>query len=450
MENNIGIKKIPQEPDSEAAILGSILIDPEITSQVIDEIDIDDFYDSRNRLIYDAIETLSKESISIDVTSVVSMLEKKDNLDKVGGIDYLSSLATFNYSSANIETYISIVKNASLKRQTIQSLKGLVEKGYDQQINANDYLTLAEEQIFDLSKNRQTSSFIKIDEVAEIVRDKTEKNANQSSEVVGLNTGYDNFNRISQGLQNGALYVLAARPGMGKSAFALSLAQKVATCNLSKDNVSHATVAFFSLEMGPDELVLRMLANEAIIPLGDLKKGNLDDKGWRSFGSAQQKLSQLNIYFSDNADITVEDIRAKCRKLAQDRGLDLVVIDYLQLISDRVETVEYAKISKISRLLKLMARELDIPVIALAQLSRDVEKRDEKVPQPSDLRGSGTIEQDADMILFLYREEMYHKGKRPGECDLIIAKNRSGATGTLHFMFEGMYQKFTEKMEENS
>jgi replicative DNA helicase len=417
---------------------------------VADMLDANDFYFQKNKLIYKAMLDLLKKGQNIDVTTVVSKLTNDNLLEQCGGLEYISSIADYSYSTANFESYVELILNASLRRNAINTLGKLAQDGYNNKQTAFDYIESVERQVFELSKRRRVSSFDKVSEVAAYVLEKTEKNANRNDDVIGYDTGFSSLNKYTQGFQPGQLIILAARPAMGKSAFAMNLAINVANRNKGGE----AAVAIFSLEMGSDQLVERMLASESSIRLNTIKSGRLAKNEWARFTTSCTKLGSMNLYFDDSADSSISSIRAKCRKLKADSGLDFIVIDYLQLIDSDASLArasQQEKISKISRSLKLMARELEVPVLALSQLSRAVEQRDEKRPIMADLRDSGSIEQDADIVMFLYRDDYYnHSSERKGEADLIISKNRSGSTHEgLPFIFTPEHQRFKEKKEDN-
>ncbi|MCM1130978.1 MAG: replicative DNA helicase [Roseburia sp.] len=444
------VPSVPANVEAEIALIGCILMDENLIVELSDILLPDDFYDSKNRLIYRTMLNLSKEGKNIDVTTVVSTLEGNHLLEQCGGIEYLSSIADRTYSTLNFESYCDLVSEASIKRTTIQKLTKLAQDGYDSKVEAFDYVDLVEKEVFELSKRRKVDSFKPISVVSKTVLTNTEQNSSRSDEVVGLDTGFGCLNKYTQGFQPGQLIILAARPAMGKSAMAMNLAVRVARTNKG----GHGTVAIFSLEMSAEQLVERMIACDSNIRLNNIKSGRIGTKNdWTRFNTACNNLGQLNLYFDDSSDASISSIRAKCRKLASDVGLDFIVIDYLQLIesdSANSRATQQERVSKISRSLKLMARELSVPVLALSQLSREVEKRDDKKPIMADLRDSGSIEQDADIVMFLYREDYYNKSStRKNEADLIISKNRSGSTNNgLPFMFTGEYSRFTEKKDE--
>ncbi len=438
----------PHNLEAEMAVLGSIFIDESLVAEIIDELYPEDFYDNKNKIIFNTIVSLYNEGKNIDLTSVVSALEIKGLFSQAGGMDYLNTIVNYNYSAINVGTYVDLVHEAALKRVTINALTDLAQKGYSPEKNANEYLTKVEEVIFDLSKRRKTSNFVPITEVTSIVKEKLTRNLNQTGDITGLSTGFSNLDHATLGFQPEQLIILAARPAMGKSALAMNIAVNAAQANKN----GKAVVACFSLEMGMDQLVERMIAADGLLHLQSIKTGQLTGQEPRQYQASCEKLNHLNLYFDDSSLITLEDIRTKCRKLKASPGLDLVVIDYLQLIDGTGSGAKsrQEEVSKISRGLKMMARELQIPVLALAQLSREVEKRDDKKPIMADLRDSGSIEQDADIVMFLYREEYYNKNKteenKPSQPAILsIAKNRSGSSGMdLDFIFQGQYSKFTE------
>ena len=441
-------KNMPEEKEAEMATLGCVFLEPKNSIILLqDMLVVDDFYYPQNRLIFRAMLDLQAEGKSIDATTVTSNLTVKNKLEQAGGPDYILELATREYTVVNLETYVELIKDASLRRKAINTLADLSQAGYDLNVTAENYIDYVEQQVFELAKSRRVDSFYHVATVTQELLEQTERNAKKNTEITGLDTGFNALNKLTQGFQKGQLIILAARPAMGKSAMALNLA-----FNVSKMN-NNAKVAIFSLEMPKIQLLERMVSADAHIKLGNIKTGKLDDSEWVRFNNSLNKLNSMNLYFDDNSSLTISDIRAKCRKLKADTGLDMILIDYLQLISSSSESrneSQNEKITKISRNLKLMARELEVPVIALSQLSRKVEDREDKTPAMADLRDSGAIEQDADIVMFIYREEYYLKSKseRKGEADLIIGKNRSGGIGTVVFNFMGEYQRFKEIIKE--
>lgn len=437
-------KSLPHHHEAEQSVLGTVFLEPKKIVEVIDQLNPDDFYALSHSLIYQAMRNLYQENLKIDYTTVAGRLESEQTLGKAGGMSYLLELSESVPSTAHLETYIDLVKDGSLKRQVIHLAGEILEEGYQSSHPANEYLARAEESIFALSQKRKTTVFLELSEVISEVKEKTERNRDKKGGVTGLRTGFSNLDHITNGLQPEELIILAARPSMGKSAFAMNLALNVAKRN--KDG--QAGVAIFSLEMSNEQLVSRMLSAEANIENTKIKTGSLTSREWQFLEGGMQSLSRLPIVFDDSSSVTVSDIRAKCRKLAQEGRLDFVVIDYLQLIKadDSRSGNRQEEVAKISRGLKQMARELKVPILALSQLSRDVEKREDKRPVLSDLRESGSIEQDADIVMFLYRNDYYERNSesKTGEVELSIAKNRQGAAGvTLKFRFDTEYSRFT-------
>ena len=439
-------QNVPYNFEAEQAILGCVIIDNTLVITLSDEMTPQDFYDRRHQIIFTAMINLYRAQMQIDYTTLIAELQVKNQLNEAGGAIYLATLIDSVYTTANIDDYIQIVQDSALKRNVIAAATSITEAGYDSNYDSTGYIDYAERLISDLSKRRRTEGFTDITQVVENVKAVMQINRSNGGEITGLTSGFSNFDEISLGLRKDNLIILAARPAMGKSAFAMNIAVQAAQLNTNEKN-EPIHVAIFSLEMSQEQIVQRMLASQARVNLTNIQKGNLSQKEALLVESATDDLASLNIHFCDNAVLTVADIRAKCRKQQQTTGLDLVVIDYLQLISGSGKNSNrQEEVSNISRSLKQMARELGIPVIALAQLSREVEKREDKTPQMADLRESGSLEQDADIIMFLYREDYYKKSGevRSNMTDLIIAKNRSGVTATLKFIFEGEYQLFSK------
>jgi len=435
-------RSLPHHREAEQSVLGIIFLDPRQIVVVQDLLDTSDFFERAHMLIYDAMRGLSASNLRIDYTSVAARLEESGSLQQAGGIQYIYQLAEAVPSTDHIDTYIDLVRGASLKRQVMEVAGHILEDGYTGNTDPDNYLAQAEESVFALAQKRRTTEFVKLSDVVREVRDKTERNRDNKGDVTGLRTGFSNLDQITNGLQAQELLILAARPSMGKSAFALNLALNVAKRNAD----GQASVAIFSLEMSNEQLAGRMLSAESNVRNVRIKTGGLTGREWQFLDAGMQSLARLNIVFDDSAAVTVSDIRAKCRKLAHENRLDFVVIDYLQLIKgDARAGNRQEEVARISRSLKQMARELDVPVLALSQLSRDVEKRDDKRPVLADLRESGSIEQDADIVMFLYRPDYY---KREADADisdveLIIAKNRQGIAGVArHFRFDTEYSRF--------
>lgn len=416
-------KITPHNVEAEQSVLGSVFVDQGAMKTLVDKLESDDFYTYRHKVIFTAMVELFQELIEIDYTTLANKLETKGLLNDAGGIDYILGLINTVPSIVNLPNYINIVRDKSITRRIMDACRKIIEDGYTNE-DAISFVDNSEKTIFDIAKERRTTDFVKIGEVAEQVIEKTEGAKNNMGRLTGLDTGFTLVNEYTLGLQPSELMIIAARPSMGKSAFALNIAANVAKMP------NKPYVAFFSLEMGSDQLVSRMLSSESRVHSINIRTGDLSPSQWQQISLAKETLSSLNIVFDDSGTVKVTDLRQKCRKLAQERKLDLVIVDYLQLLSGSSKENRVQEVSEISRTLKEMARELKIPVIALSQLSRAVERREEKTPIMADLRDSGSIEQDADIIVFMYRDDYYTKqeSKRPDTVDLIIAKNRQGAT----------------------
>ena len=442
-------KSLPHHHEAEQSVLGTIFLDPKEIVSVVDQLNNEDFFEQAHQLIFEAMKDLHNNTMKIDYTSVAAKLEEGQNLQKAGGMKYLLALSETVPSTKHLETYVELVRDGSMKRQVIQLASVILETGYSGDMDANEYLTLAEESIFALAQKRKTSEFSELADVIREVKEKTEKNRDKKGGITGLRTGFSNLDQLTAGLQPEELIILAARPSMGKSAFAMNLALNVAKRN--KDG--QAGVAIFSLEMSNEQLAARMLSSESNIENNKIKTGHLTSREWQFLEGGMQSLSKLHIAFDDSAAVSVADIRAKCRKLSQEGRLDFVVIDYLQLIKgDDRSGNRQEEVAKISRSLKQMARELKIPILALSQLSREVEKREDKRPVLADLRESGSIEQDADIVMFLYRNDYYvhNPENKTGEVELSIAKNRQGMAGIrLGFRFDTEFSRFTAQSDRD-
>lgn len=443
-------KKYPFNLEAEQAVLGAVFLDGKIMTNLKDSLVVEDFYDERNRIIYKTMQKIHDENSELDYMTVYTKIDNDGELRKAGGKQYIIGLVEASPSAVNVSAYVDIVLSASLKRRVIDTAKAIADVGMNGKMDSSEYIDLAEEQIFALSQRRKTTEFSKIHDVASMVRENTEKNRDNQGEITGLVTGFFDLDKATLGLQKEELMILAARPSMGKSALAMNIAVNVA----KKNNSSKAKVAVFSLEMGATQLVSRMISSETNIDSYKIRSGRLSPKEWQYFEAGIGSLGKLNMYFNESGDVTIADIRAKCRKQSQSEGLDLIVIDYLQLIgSDKRRGNRQEEVSSISRSLKQLARELHVPVLALSQLSREVERREDKRPIMADLRESGSIEQDADIVMFLYCDDYYNKEKslKPGIAELIISKNRQGISGNaIELIFERNISKFKNKLESES
>ncbi|EOL49223.1 replicative DNA helicase [Enterococcus phoeniculicola] len=438
----------PQNIEAEQAVLGSIFLDAETIIDAMEYIEPKDFYRRSHQIIFQTMIALNDRNEAIDVITVKSRLEQENLLEDVGSLSYLSDLAMAVPTAANITYYAKIVEENSLLRSLIQTATGIVTKGFEQGEDVQTILDDAEKSILEVSEKRNRSGFLSIADVLNTTIENIDQLSKNNEEITGLPTGYQALDKMTAGLQAEELIILAARPAVGKTAFALNIAQNVGT-------KTDRSVAIFSLEMGAESLVNRMLCAEGSIEASHLRTGQLSEEEWSNLIVAMGSLSKANIYIDDTPGIKISEIRAKCRKLAQEKGnLGLILIDYLQLIEGTGRENRQQEVSEISRQLKKLAKELKVPVIALSQLSRGVEQRQDKRPVLSDIRESGSIEQDADIVAFLYRDDYYDReGGEEGEereapqndnvVEVIIEKNRSGARGTVELLFIKEYNKFS-------
>ena len=433
----------PHSVESEQSILGSIILDKEAIITVAETIQPMDFYKEAHKIIYESMLKLNSNNEPIDLITLIEELRKEGHLDSIGGISYLTSLSTIVPTTSNVKYYANIVKEKSVMRQLIKASNEIINLGYDASTDVQEILDKAEKNIFDISQEKSADDIQPINVVLQDTFEMIEKLCTDKSEVTGITTGFADLNKKINGLQRTDLILLAARPAMGKTAFSLNLVQNAA---LKGD----ASVAVFSLEMSKEQLVQRMLSAQSNVELSKIKTGNLGESDWPRIIDGMAVLSEANIFIDDTPGIKISEIRSKCRRLKIEKGLDLILIDYLQLMEGEGKNENrQQEIAKISRSLKILAKELDCPVVALSQLSRSPELRKDHRPILSDLRESGSIEQDADIVMFLYRDEYYHddsEKKNIGE--VIIAKNRHGETGNVELVWFGQVQKFADKIRE--
>ena len=430
----------PHDIQAEQAVLGSMLLDKDAVIDAIEVLREDSFYREDNKMIFSAILSLYAKNEPIDLITVKSELTENGNFDKVGGLEYLSSLPDKVPTTANVDRYIKIVEEKALTRNLIQTANELISLGYDETEDVDDILELAEKKVFDLSQNKSTKGYSSIKDVLVSSFAELEKLYNQKGRISGITTGFADLDRQTSGLHNSDLVIVAARPAMGKSAFAINIATNAAL----KGKVP---VAIFNLEMSKEQVVNRILCSEAMVDSNKVRTGQIEDNDWMKLASASGILSEAPIYIDDTPGISIMEIRAKCRKLKMEKDIGLIVIDYLQLIqgsSNKRNASREQEISEISRSLKILAKELDVPVIALSQLSRAAEQRkDDHRPMLSDLRESGAIEQDADIVMFIYREDYYNpETENKNVAEIILAKHRGGSTGTVNLAWLPNYTKF--------
>ncbi|WP_432362727.1 replicative DNA helicase [Sporosarcina sp. UB5] len=428
----------PHNNEAEQSVIGAIFLQPEALITASEILRPDDFYRTAHEKIFDTMLILSDKGQAIDVVTVTEELSAKKELEDVGGISYLTEIANAVPTAANIEYYAKIVEEKSILRRLIRVATNIVEEGFTKEDEVEAVLSEAEKRIMEVSNRKNAGDFKHIKDVLVETYDNIELLHTRKGEVTGIPTGFRDLDKITAGFQRNDLIIVAARPSVGKTAFALNVAQNVAT-------KTDENVAIFSLEMGAEQLVMRMLCAEGNIDAQVLRTGNLEAEDWRKLTMAMGSLSNAGIFIDDSPGIRINEIRSKCRRLQQEHGLGMIMIDYLQLImgSGRSGENRQQEVSEISRSLKALARELKVPVIALSQLSRGVEQRQDKRPMMSDLRESGSIEQDADIVSFLYREDYYDKEtENQNMIEIIIAKQRNGPTGTVTLAFAKEYNKF--------
>ena len=428
----------PHDIEAEQAVLGSMLTDKEAVIAAMETLKPESFYREDDKAIYEAMQNLYSRAEPIDLITLKNELETMSKLDQVGGIEYLANLPEKAPTSANVQKYISIVEEKSMLRSLIKTANELVDLGYSQTEDVEDIMDHAEKKIFDIMQNKNQKGYTPIKDVLVESFTKLEELYNRKQPITGVPTGFTDLDYRTAGLHGSELILLAARPAMGKTAFVLNIAANAAI----RGNTG---VAIFSLEMSKDQLVNRMLCSEAMVDSNKMRTGKLEEDDWAKLASAIGPLSESNIFIDDTPGITVMEIRTKCRKLKLEKDIGLVIIDYLQLITGNGKRggSREQEISEISRSLKILAKELNVPVIALSQLSRAVEQRPDHRPMLSDLRESGAIEQDADIVMFLYRDEVYNKEtEKKNIAEVIIAKQRGGSTGTVDLLWMGSYTKF--------
>lgn len=444
-------RNIPYSLEAEQSVIGSAFLSKYALQKICDELTRDDFYLDAHMKIYDVLEELNNEGVPVDITIVTDRLEKNKTLSSIGNIEYLLEIINSVPSASNVDYYINIVHEKALLRRLISVSNDIATESMLENGNVNDILDGAEMKILNVVKTRRSSEFHKIQDVIFKAQSDLEKLAEQKGEITGLPTGFYEIDKVTSGLHENEFIIIAARPAMGKTAFALNIATNIA-------KTTKKAVALFNLEMNAEQLVMRMFSSLGQIEGSKLRTGKLDNNDWKRLSEGISQIADTNIFIDDTPGITIGDIRSKCRRLAASKdGLGIVIIDYLQLISggSRYAGNRQQEVSEISRSLKTMALELGVPVIALAQLSRAVEGRDDKRPIMSDLRESGSIEQDADIVSFLYRDDYYNKEARMDNnisiSEFIIAKHRNGPTTTIELLFKKNTSTFSNymKQEEN-
>jgi replicative DNA helicase len=427
----------PQSIEAEQAVLGALILDGEALVSVSERLRPEDFYRQSHQIIFQAMIDLSERQEPVDLVTIAAELKDREQLEACGGVTYLTELANAVPTAANVDYYARIVEEKSMLRRLIRTATQIVSSGYTNTDNVDELLSDAEQRILELSQRKSDSGFIPIRDVLMDVFEQVEHLYHHKGSVTGIPSGFIDLDKMTSGFQKSDLIIVAARPSVGKTAFALNIAQNVGVR-------SKETVAIFSLEMSATQLVQRIISAEANVDGTRLRTGFLENEDWEKITMAIGTLSEAKIFIDDSPTITVSEIRSKCRRLKREHGLGLVLIDYLQLIQGRGNTDNrQQEVSEISRSLKAIARELEVPVIALSQLSRSVEQRQDKRPLLSDLRESGSIEQDADIVAFLYRDDYYNQeSEKKNLIEIIIAKQRNGPVGTVELVFLKNFNKF--------
>ena len=441
-------KNIPNNFEAEQAVLGSMFLSKYALNKACETLTKDNFYNERNAIIFDTLKNMAESKKPIDSTTLTSELKNKNLINDAGGVEYLTEILDVVPTASNIDYYIKLVEDSSLLRRLIDVTTDITTSPYQSEGNINDTLDEAERKILSVVKNRRSTEFRTIKEVLDATQNNLEQLAATKGEITGLPIGWMDIDNLTTGLHENQLIIIAARPAMGKTAFALNLATNIAI-NTNK------TVALFNLEMGAEQLASRMISSLGQIEGKKMATGKLLNDDWKRVNEAVSQLSNVKMYMDDTPGITIGEIRSKCRRLASsEEGLGIVIIDYLQLISSSINygANRQQEVSDISRALKTMAMELNIPVVALAQLSRAVDARENKRPIMSDLRESGSIEQDADIVAFLYRDDYYNKeaaiDQNTSISEFIVAKHRNGPTATIELLFKRDTSTFLSYQKE--
>ncbi|MBN2361235.1 MAG: replicative DNA helicase [Deltaproteobacteria bacterium] len=437
----------PQNLDAERSVLGGVLIDNQALDKIMDIITGDDFYKESHRVIFESMQRLNARGDPVDELTLTQQLRQDEALDKAGGLSYVAALSQAVPTAAHVMAYAKIVRDKATQRRLIGAATEIVRQGYREDTDLSQFIDSAERTIFEATEDRRRRAIKPIKEVLKTTFRNLEEIYNRGEAVTGVPTGFKRLDGITSGLQKSDLVIIAARPSMGKTALALNIAGHAAI-------KAKIPTLLFSLEMSAEQLVSRFLGAEARVNLGDLRRGRIQETEWPRLAQAAGRISDAALYIDDSGVLTVTEMRSKCRRVMKEHGLGLAIVDYLQLMQGTPgnESNRVQEISEISRGLKALARELDVPVIALSQLSRSLESRPDKRPMLSDLRESGAIEQDADVVMFVYREEYYKREETPpdlvGVAEIIIGKQRNGPTGALKLMFHKEYTRF-ENLEED-
>lgn len=432
------MRSLPQSIEAEQSVIGSMIIDKTAIAQVAEKLEEGDFYRDGHKVIYKSIIEMYKKDMAVDLVTLLEYLKATDSLERAGGVTYITEVTSSVPTTANLSSYIKIVQEKSTLRKLIKASTTIIEESYNKQSEVESVLDIAEKRIFDIAEKRSTNDFEPLSVVLERGFLEIERLFNNRGEITGVSSGIKDLDAKTSGFQKGDMVLIAARPSMGKTTFALNIAENAAL----RDGKS---IVIFSLEMSKEQLAYKLLCSEANVDMLKLRTGALDDRDWENIARATGPLSKAKIYIDDTAGVSVMEMRSKCRRLKMEYGIDLILIDYLQLMSGSNPENRQQEVSEISRSIKALAKEMECPVIALSQLSRAPEQRADHRPMLSDLRESGSIEQDADVVMFLYRDEYYNKeteDKNVAEC--IIAKQRNGPVGNVKMAFLGALSKFAD------
>ena len=431
------MRSLPQSLEAEQSVIGAMIIDKSAISKALEKLKDEDFYRDGHKVIFKAIREMFSKDMAVDLVTFLEYLKSTDNLDKAGGVTYISEVSSSVITTANLEAYIKIVEDKSTLRKLIKSATQIIEESYNKQDRVEDVIDIAQKKIFDLAEKQGSNEYESLANVLERGFLEIERLFNNKGSITGVGSGIRDLDAKTSGFQKGDMVLIAARPSMGKTTFSLNIAENAAL----REGKS---VVIFSLEMSKEQLAYKLLCSEANVDMLKLRTGNLDDDDWERIARATGPLSKAKIYIDDTAGLSVMEMRSKCRKIKMEHGIDMILIDYLQLMSGSAGSESrQQEVSEISRSIKALAKEMECPVIALSQLSRAPEQRADHRPMLSDLRESGSIEQDADVVMFLYRDEYYNKEteeKNIGEC--IIAKQRNGPVGTVKMAWIGAHSKF--------
>ena len=431
------MRSLPQSIEAEQSVIGSMIIDKNSIAKVMESLEEEDFYRDGHKAIYKAILEMFRNDMAVDLVTLLEYLKSTNMLERAGGVTYITELSASVPTTANLSAYIKIVSDKSTLRKLIKASTTIIEESYNKQDTVESVVDIAEKIFFNIAEYRKSKDFEPLSDVLERGFLQIEMLFNNKGEITGVGSGFTDLDSMTSGFQSGDMILIAARPSMGKTTFALNIAEHAALRE-------HKSVVIFSLEMSKEQLAYKLLCSEANVDMLKLRTGALEDSDWENIARATGPLSKAKVYIDDTAGVTVMEMRSKCRRLKLEYGIDLIVIDYLQLMSGGSGTDNrQQEVSEISRSIKALAKEMECPVIALSQLSRAPEQRADHRPMLSDLRESGSIEQDADLVMFLYRDEYYNKeteDKNIGEC--IIAKQRNGPVGTVKMAWLGQYSKF--------